>query len=127
MQPSEDQIRELMGTVACAACGATYQPTSIEVLGHRDELWFLKVSCLSCNTSGLVAALVKTAEDPASRLAWTPPEPDEDASRLDAGPGLGPVTRSDVAGMRAFLKGFDGDFGRCLAGMPRGRRTRPDT
>lgn len=111
MTPSEDQIRELMKTVACVVCGVNYRPASVEVLGHRDELWFLRVSCSGCSTSGLVAALVKPAEGTEARSESAPPaETAAETAHLDSARAPGPVRRSDVAGMRNFLEGFDGDF-----------------
>ena len=109
MQPTEEQIKQLMATVACAVCGANYESDSIEILGHRDELWFLRVSCAGCATSGLVAALVKGAEDSAAQPEVTEPEPDRSPT-LDRARVTGPVTRADVLGMRRFLNSFDGDF-----------------
>lgn len=109
MQPSDEQIKQLMATVSCAVCGANYQPGSVSVLGHRDELWFLRVSCAVCATSGLVAAMVKGAEaaQVESRLEAGRSEP---ALPLDLARAPGPITRTDIVGMRRFLAHFDGDF-----------------
>lgn len=118
MRPSDEQIKQLMTTVACAACGAPYDPTNIEVLGHRDELWFLRVSCIGCMTSGLIAAMVKSSDDPASPPAWPAPEPEPIDDSLDRASAPGPVTRSDVQKMRAFLRDFDGNFSALFAHGP---------
>jgi hypothetical protein len=124
MQPSEEQIKELMTTVACAVCGANYQQDSVEVLGHRDTIWFLKVSCASCSTSGLVAAMVKSAGAPMEQE--TAPQEDETAAAaLDQPRRAGPVTRADVAGMRSFLKSFNGDFEALFRDESEGERRRP--
>jgi hypothetical protein len=109
MKPTDEQIRELMATVACATCGENYAPTGVDVLGHRDDLWFLRVTCTSCRSCGLVAALVKVPDglDAEELAPATEPEP---AAMLDRAPAPGPVTESDVDGMRTFLDDFDGDF-----------------
>jgi hypothetical protein len=109
MRPTEEQIKQLMATVACAACGAKYQPDSVDVLGHRDELWFLRVSCTACATSGLVAALVRGSEAPVAEAAVAPPD-EAEHRRLDQAASPGLVTRADVLRMRRFLAAFDGDF-----------------
>ncbi len=108
MQPTDEQIKQLMTTVSCAVCGSNYQPGSIDVIGHRDELWFLRVSCAMCATSGLVAAVVKGTEAAAEReIEPAAPEP---SPELDLARAPGPITRGDVLGMRRFLARFDGDF-----------------
>ena len=122
MRPPEEQIKQLMATVACAVCGANYEPGSVDVLGHRDELWFLRVSCAGCATSGLVAALVRGPDDALAEATVAPPEELEDRN-LDRAPNPAPVTRSDVLGMRRFLAAFDGDFN-ALFGDEAGRQPR---
>jgi hypothetical protein len=107
MQPNEEQVKELMTTVACAVCGVKYGQGTIEVLGHRDTLWFLKVSCAACSTCGLVAAMVKAADPVESEpVAETAPSDGD----LDRPRRPGRITRAHVARMRTFLESFDGDF-----------------
>jgi hypothetical protein len=124
MQPSEEQIKALMTTVACAVCGAQYQEGSVEILGHRDTLWFLRVSCANCATCGLVAAMVRSAETEAEQpLA---PEAEEPAPVVVDRPRRdGPVTQADVTGMRSFLKTFDGNFQALFNDKPEGESRRP--
>ena len=121
MRPSEEQIKQLMATVACAVCGANYEPGSVDVLGHRDELWFLRVSCAGCATSGLVAALVRGPDEDVAEETVAPQETED--PDLDLAPNPAPVTRSDVLRMRRFLAGFDGDFN-TLFGDETGRQPR---
>jgi ribosomal protein S27E len=124
MGPGEDQIKELMTTVACSVCGATYQQGGVEVLGHRDALWFLRVSCGNCSTSGLVAAMVKTS-DGATAEPRTEAKPDAAEVSLDRARAPGPITQDEVVGMRDFLEGFDGDFQALFASEPDPRSHRP--
>jgi hypothetical protein len=107
MEPTEDQIKELMTAVACAVCGANYQPGSVEVLGHRDGLWFLKVSCVKCASCGLAAATIKTADESAET---SEAEVESANAALDLAPSPGPIKRGEAARLRAFLDNFDGDF-----------------
>ncbi len=124
MEPSEDQIKELMTTVACTVCGATYQQGDIEVLGHRDALWFLRVSCGSCSTCGLVAAMVKTSDGAIARPR-TEAKPEAAEVSLDRARAPGPITGDDVVGMRDFLETFDGNFQAIFGSNPGPRSHRP--
>jgi len=124
MEPSEDQIKELMTTVACTVCGTTYRRDSVEVLGHRDALWFLRVSCESCATCGLVAAMVKSS-DGATAEPRTEAQRDAAEVSLDRARAPGPVTGDDVVGMHDFLETFDGDFRAIFGSNPDPRSHRP--
>ncbi len=121
MNYPESLVRHLMRTVRCSVCEAAYAADDVSVLGHQDELWFVAVRCASCQTQGLIAALVRDAEGDAAapdRAAphgqqaspWNPPA-DLDRPR---GGDPGPVTEADVEEMRAFLKTFDGSLGALL-------------
>ena len=119
MEPSERQIRELMTTVACTVCGTKFQPTGVEVLGHRAELWFLRVTCAECESTGLVAAMVATSDSqPEARISNRASAKSEN---LDRARSPGPVTEQDVWSMRSFLASFDGDFQRLFAPASRHR------
>ena len=34
----------------CANCGAAYDRTDVNVVGNRDEYWFLRCVCHTCGT-----------------------------------------------------------------------------
>lgn len=121
MDPTEEQIKELMTTVACSVCGAHYQHGDIDVLGHRDGLWFLRVSCASCATQGLVAAMVKSPEEASAQQPAAAPLDDG----LDRARAPGPVTPGDVAAMHRFLDSFDGDFQSLFGAGPNLQSRRP--
>jgi len=89
------KFRRLMSRMKCTVCGEYFLPRHIQVLGHQDDLWFLSVFCASCHSQGLVAALVRRA--------------DEEAVATEVPPGE-PVTADDLLDMHNFLKTFDGDF-----------------
>ena len=122
MEPSEDQIRELMATVACAVCGAQYDQSNVQVLGHREALWFMRVSCNGCSTCGLVAALVKVGEADGTEL---PANATQDDAYLDRARAPGRISRADVAEMRDFLDTFDGDFWTLFGPRPDEHSQRP--
>ena len=58
-------IKRLMTSLKCDSCGQHYEVYNIDILGHREDMWFLKVFCPSCHTRCLVAAVVKESRAPA--------------------------------------------------------------
>ena len=101
----EGLIKVLMSSIKCGACGQHYEVGNIDVLGHREELWFLKALCSSCHTQCLVAAVAK--EDKV-------PEVVTDLTEAELGKSVaaGVVGADDVLDMHGFLKNFGGDFSR---------------
>jgi hypothetical protein len=121
MNHPESLVRHLVRTVRCSVCEATYQPENINVLGHQDELWYVSVRCGSCQTPGLIAALVRDgAADEAASTAGprgaaqavgrASPSPDRPPH-----PDAGPISEADVADMHEFLKTFEGSLGTLLS------------
>ena len=100
-------IRKLMTSVKCESCGQYYEADDVDVLGHREDMWFLKLHCSNCHTQCLLAAVVRE-----SRLSGTV------AGLMDKDPavsGGSAITADDLLEMRGFLKDFDGDFSRLFA------------
>jgi hypothetical protein len=91
-----------MTSIKCESCGQNYEPSNVDVLGHREDMWFLRVFCEKCQTQCLVAAVVKQSRGPegASGLAGTEAE-DYVYEKIEV---------DDVLDMRNFLVDFDGDF-----------------
>ncbi|HLB12351.1 MAG TPA: hypothetical protein VJO15_05265 [Dehalococcoidia bacterium] len=99
----ESFLRKLVATVKCNSCGQRYDKAHIHVLAHQDGLWFLQVSCSSCNNSGLVAA-VFSEERASSVVTDLTPAEFSRFQHTDA------VTADDVLRMHVSLKDFGGDF-----------------
>ena len=57
-------IKKLMTSIKCESCGQNYEPYDVDVLGHREDMWFLRVLCSKCQTQCLVAAVVKEGKVP---------------------------------------------------------------
>jgi hypothetical protein len=118
MNHPESLVRHLMRTVRCSVCEATYEAENVSVLGHQDELWFVSVRCASCQTQGLIAALVRDGADEAT--AAGPPRATEAAANAVPSPDrpphpdAGPITEADVADMHEFLSTFEGSLGSLL-------------
>jgi hypothetical protein len=98
-------IKKLLSNMKCSVCGKHYEPSNINVLGHREDLWFISVFCPSCKSQGLVAAVVKEGKAPEVITDLR----DGEESRFSVA-----VDSDDVLDMHSFLKEFDGDFGALL-------------
>jgi len=105
----ESTIKKLVTSIKCSSCGQLYRGRNIDVLGHREDLWFLSVFCPSCRTQYLIAAVV-TGEKVSEVIT------DLTRAELKKFRGAGGVTGDDVLDMHSFLKSFDGDFSRVLGG-----------
>ncbi len=104
----EKFIKRFMTSIKCSVCGQRYGVDNVKVLGHQEDLWFLSVSCLACQTQCLVAAVVKKGEAPKVTTDLTEAE-------LDKFKGMDKLTADEVLDMHSFLKGFDGDFSRLFS------------
>jgi len=107
----ERLIRKLMTTMKCSTCGHNYESCDIDIIGHRDELWFMRVHCSACKTQCLVAAVVKESKAPAVT--------DLSRAELVKFKRIGVIEGDDVLDMHQFLKEFAGDFSE-LFGRSRG-------
>jgi len=99
----EKLIKKLMASIKCGVCGQHYEVDNIEVLGHEENLWFLRVWCVACRTQYLAAAVIKEGRAPEVITDLTETE-------LDKFRNMGGPTADEVLDMHNFLKDFDGDF-----------------
>ena len=104
----ENLIKRLMTSIKCGVCGQRYDIDNIDVIGHREDLWFLRVVCLSCHTQALVAAVIKEGKVPEVITDLT-------GTELDKFKNAGSLTADEVLDMHSFLKKFDGDFSRLFS------------
>jgi len=102
----ERLIKRLMASMKCESCGQHYEVYNIDVLGHREDLWFLRVHCSACHTQCLVAAIVK--ESRMSEVVTDLSEFELDEFKDNV------IEIDDVLNMHNFLKDFDGNFSRLL-------------
>jgi hypothetical protein len=98
-----------MATMKCSACGQSYESHDIEILGHRDELWFMRVHCAACKTHVLIAAVVKESKAPAIS--------DLNKKEYLRFKKMGVVGDEEVLDMHNFLRDFDGDFQKIFGGQ----------
>jgi len=93
----------LMASIKCSVCGQHYEVDSINVLGHSQDLWFLRALCSACHAQCLVAAVVKESE--MLEVITDLTEAELDKFRNESG-----LTADDALDMHNFLKDFKGNF-----------------
>ena len=99
----EKFIKKLLSNMKCGVCGRHYQPSQINILGHREDLWFLSVFCTACTSQALVAAVIKEGKLTEVVTDLTEAE----LARFSADSS---IEADDVLDMHNFLKDFEGDF-----------------
>ncbi len=99
----ESLIKRLIASTKCGICGQCYEVDNIRILGHRQDLWYLRARCSACHTQALVAAVIKEDRQPEVITDLTETEL---AKFRDAGV----LTGDDVLDMHNFLKDFSGNF-----------------
>jgi ferredoxin len=98
----ERLIKKLMASMKCDSCGRHYESYNIDILGHREDMWFLRVLCSTCHTQCLVAAVVREEKVPAALNDLT-------AAEIN-GHRREKIEIDDVLDMHNFLIDFNGDF-----------------
>lgn len=98
----ERLIKKLMTSIKCEECGQNYESFNIDILGHREDMWFLRALCSSCHTQCLVAAVVREDKVVEEMEETATAEVDENRG--------GAIEIDDVLDMHNFLVDFDGDF-----------------
>jgi len=97
----EKFIKKLLSNMKCGVCGRHYESANINILGHREDMWFLSVYCPGCKSQGLIAAVIKEGKVPELVSELTEAE----MSKLST-----PVGSDDIIDIHTFLKDFSGDF-----------------
>ena len=98
-------IKVLMTSLKCGICGQHYEVDSVDVLGHHEDLWFLRAVCSACHTQCLMAAVVQESGVPEIITDLTEAE-------IDKFRNVSALTADEMLDMRNFLKDFNGDFSR---------------
>ena len=98
-------LEGIFGTVRCANCGAMYARDDVNVVGNRDDYWFVRCSCHSCGTQGIGVVIVK--EVVATEATSEAPAPQVSAYAVD-----------DVITAHELLKDYGGDIHGLFTVMP---------
>jgi len=96
-------LNNVIRNLKCGVCGRRYGTDNINVLGCQSDVWFLNVSCPSCNGLALIVATFKQdkADTPITDLTQG------DSTKFI---GLGVITHDDMLDIHSYLREFDGDF-----------------
>ena len=103
----ERLIKKLMSSMKCEECGQNYESYNVDVLGHREDMWFLRVHCPTCHTQCLVAAVVKEEKVLEEVNDLTDAEVGEQRRET--------IVVNDMLDMHNFLTDFNGDFSRLFS------------
>jgi len=95
-------IKKLMTSMKCESCGRNFEFGNIDVLGQREDMWFLRVLCPTCHTQCLVAAVVREGKAPEWIDNLTDAAINETRNKT--------IEIDDVLDMHNFLTDFNGDF-----------------
>jgi hypothetical protein len=98
----ERLIKKLMAKIKCESCGQHYEAYNIDILGHSEDMWFVKVLCATCHSQCLVAAVVRKEKAPAVTTDLTEEELKANNDST--------IEVDDILDMHRFLEDFDGDF-----------------
>ncbi len=104
---SQSLIRQIVAHVKCAVCGHHFGVSDIQVVGRRDQVWAMRVSCRECRTQALLLAVVN---ERGMRPVYTDLYPDEWSRFRDAGA----VSTDDLIRLHQYLAAYGGDFGDLL-------------
>lgn len=104
---SQILIRQIAARVKCAVCGHHFAMSDIRVLGHREQIWAMRVNCRECRTQALLLAVV---DGKTTQPVYTDLSPDE-WQRFNDRP---PISVDDVIAMHQHIQSYDGDFSEIL-------------
>jgi hypothetical protein len=97
----QEILKRIVSNLRCEKCNGSFQPEEIVVLGRKDNLWYLAVSCSACSNQEVVAALVEEAGEP---------ELPSDLNESERKTFVAPISSDDVLNVHMFLEDFDGNF-----------------
>ncbi len=100
-------LKQLLPIIRCSTCDRCYAAEDVSILGQEGELWFVSVSCLSCDTESLVAAVVQEIDSAEVITDLTEEEYAKFAQQET-------IEINDVLDMHNLLKDFHGDVSELL-------------
>lgn len=101
-------VKKLMTSVKCSNCGQNYEMRYVKIIGNQDNLWFFQVTCSSCHSRYLIAAVITQNKYPQIISDLTEAE----FSKFKS---TSVLTADDVLDMHGFLSEFDGDFAKLFS------------
>ena len=104
----DSRIKRMMTSIDCACCGQQYSLENIEVLGHEDGLWFLKVLCTTCQSESLIAAVIEENDEQSPVKKRTTP-------KFEKSQNITLLTANEMLNMHNYLKSSDRDYTRLFS------------
>jgi hypothetical protein len=100
-------IRQIVAHTRCAVCGHHFSINDVRVIGRRENVWAMSVSCRECRTQALLLAAMAEG---AMQSLYTDLTPDE-WERFRERP---PVSVDDVITFHQHMRAYTGDFSEIL-------------
>jgi len=98
---NESIVNTLIAHIKCGVCNSVYNTFNIKILGHEDEMWFIRAICPECKTKALVAAVIREKDiESITDLTEVEYEKFKD---------MEPVRPDDVLDIQQFLSTFTGN------------------
>lgn len=107
----EERVKRLIlaAVSRCSTCQRQYTLSDFAIVGHREHLWMVSVTCDGCQHQGFVTAVIHGRSPARTKLA--PPRlPELTADEHLRFAGATPVATDDLLDLHLFLEEFDGDF-----------------
>ncbi len=105
-------LRKRLAGAGCTSCGAAVAGDGIDVLADRGDVAFVQLTCRDCGSRTL-SLVVPDASGPRLDTDRHPELDPATEARLAGEPAL---AEADVADMRRFLDGWQGDLRTLLGG-----------
>ena len=96
-------IRQIVAQARCGVCGHHFNKSDVQVIGRRENIVAMSVSCRECRTKALMLAVITNGT---THPIYTDLDPTE-WDRFKLRP---PISIDDVIQFYAYLSEYDGDF-----------------
>ena len=100
---TQAMIRQIVANARCGVCGHHFNKSDVHVIGRRDNVWAMGVTCRECQSKGLMLAVLAGGT---THQVYTDLEPHE-WKRFQSRP---PISFDDVIGFYQHMDAYDGDF-----------------
>lgn len=108
---AEGWLASELASFACAACGQPYGEAHIRVIGRRDELFFVDLSCPHCGSQAVAIVTIQVDGE----LLGEDERDIEPSQGVDGQSGAPAVSVDDVIDAHALLRDFEGDVHQLMA------------
>ena len=100
---TQAMIRQIVAQTRCGVCGHHFSRSDVQVVGHRENIWAMSVTCRECRAKALMLAVIANGT---THPVYTDLDPTE-WNRFKSRP---PISIDDVIQFYDYLDAYDGDF-----------------